>query len=116
VSRPDRTRRPLSFTLVLHLLRLLASLLGGHRQLALENLALRQQLAVYKRLAPRPKPHTTDRLFCEGQEIMAVLGRRDPRMTVRYQHLTPERLRDTMRALEAPRTGTISAPAGEGVS
>ena len=36
-------------TLLLHLLRLLPFLFGGHRQLALENLALRQQLAVYKR-------------------------------------------------------------------
>jgi hypothetical protein len=35
-------------TLVLHLLRLLPFLFGGHRQLALENLALRQQVAVYK--------------------------------------------------------------------
>jgi putative transposase len=50
-------------TLLLHLLRLLPFIVGGHRQLALENLALRQQLAVYKRLAPRPKLHTTDRLF-----------------------------------------------------
>jgi hypothetical protein len=37
-------------TLLLHLLRLLPVLFGGHRQLALENLALRQQLAVYKRM------------------------------------------------------------------
>jgi transposase InsO family protein len=53
-------------TLVLHLLRLLPFLVGGHRQLALENLALRQQLAVYKRTMPRPKLHTTDRLFWAG--------------------------------------------------
>jgi len=32
-------------TLLLHLLRLLPFLCGGHRQLAIENLALRQQLA-----------------------------------------------------------------------
>src|SRR2546425_919881 len=50
-------------TLLLHLLRLLPFLFGGHRQLALENLALRQQLAVYKRMAARPKLRTTDRLF-----------------------------------------------------
>jgi putative transposase len=50
-------------TLALHLLRFLPFLIGGHRQLALENLALRQQLAVYKRLAPRPKLHASDRLF-----------------------------------------------------
>ena len=53
-------------TLVLHLLRLLPFLLGGHRQIALENLALRQQLAVYKRTAPRPKLRTTDRLLWAG--------------------------------------------------
>jgi hypothetical protein len=33
--------------LLLHLLRLLPFLFGGQRQLVLENLALRQQLAVY---------------------------------------------------------------------
>ena len=42
-------------TVLLHLLRLFPFLCGGHRQLALENLALRQQLAVYKRTTPRPK-------------------------------------------------------------
>jgi hypothetical protein len=50
-------------TLLLHLLRLLPFLCSGHRQLALENLALRQQLAVYKRTAPRPRLRTTDRLL-----------------------------------------------------
>src|SRR5437870_9634220 len=53
-------------TLLLQLLRLLPFLCGGHRQLALENLALRQQLAVYRRTAPRPKLRTTDRLFWVG--------------------------------------------------
>jgi transposase InsO family protein len=53
-------------TLVLHLLRFLPFLIGGHRPLALENLALRQQLAVYRRTAPRPKLRTTDRLFWVG--------------------------------------------------
>ena len=49
--------------LLLHLLRLLPFLCCGHRQLALENLALRQQLAVYKRTVPRPKLRTADRFF-----------------------------------------------------
>jgi putative transposase len=53
-------------TLLLHLLRLLPFLVGGHRQLALENLALRQQLAVYKRTLPRPKLRTMDRLVWVG--------------------------------------------------
>jgi hypothetical protein len=50
-------------TVLLHLLRLLLFLWGGHRQLALENLALHQQLAVYRRKVPRPTLRTTDRLF-----------------------------------------------------
>ena len=45
------------------LLRLLPFVFGSHRQLALENLALRQQLAVYKRTANRPKLHRSDRLL-----------------------------------------------------
>src|SRR6266705_1928204 len=50
-------------TLLLHLLRLFPFLFVGHRQLAVENLALRQQLAVYKRTTARPKLRPTDRLF-----------------------------------------------------
>ena len=53
-------------TLLLHLLRLLPFLLGGHRQLALENLALRRQLAVYNRTIIRPPLRSTDRLFWIG--------------------------------------------------
>src|SRR5213594_914709 len=49
--------------LLLHLLRLLPFLVGGHRQLALENLALRQQLAIYKRTMARPPLRRSDRLF-----------------------------------------------------
>jgi putative transposase len=53
-------------TLLLHLLRLLPFLLGGHRQRALENLALRHQISVYKRTTARPKLRPTDRLFWIG--------------------------------------------------
>ena len=47
---------------VLHLLTVLA---GGHRALALENLALRQQLAMYRRARPRPTVRS-DRLVWVG--------------------------------------------------
>ena len=47
----------------LHLLRLFPFLCGGHRQLALENLALRQQLTVYRRTVARPRLRRGDRLF-----------------------------------------------------
>jgi putative transposase len=41
----------------------LISVFNRHRDLALENLALRQQLVVFKRRYPRPKLQPTDRLF-----------------------------------------------------
>jgi hypothetical protein len=53
-------------TILLYLLRLLPFLFGGHRQLALENLALRQQLAVYRRMMTRPRLRRTERLFWVG--------------------------------------------------
>jgi hypothetical protein len=53
-------------TLLLHLFRLLPFFFGGCRQLAVENLASRQQLSVYKRTTTRPKLRTTDRLFWVG--------------------------------------------------
>jgi putative transposase len=57
-------------TTLLHLLRLFPFLCGGHRQLALENLALRQQLAVYRRTATRPKLRSRNRLFWVGLSRM----------------------------------------------
>ena len=53
-------------TLLLHLLRLLPFLVGGHRELALENLAVRQQLVIYKRTVIRPSLRRRDRLFWVG--------------------------------------------------
>src|SRR5881628_524544 len=50
-------------TLLLRLLRLLPLLCGAHRHVAQENLALRHQLAVYKRTVTRPKVRRSDRLF-----------------------------------------------------
>src|SRR5437763_3051579 len=50
-------------TLLLRLLRLLPLLYGAHRHVALENLALRHQLAVYKKTVSRPKIRPSDRLF-----------------------------------------------------
>ena len=54
-------------TLLLHLLRVLPFLVGGHRQLALENLALRQQLAVYRRTVARPRS-SARRTACSGSD------------------------------------------------
>jgi hypothetical protein len=53
-------------TRVLHLLRLVPVLCGGHRQLVPGNLALRQQLPVYWRAATRPNLRRTDRFLWVG--------------------------------------------------
>ena len=50
-------------TAPLVLLRTIGLICGGHRAVALENLALRQQVAVLKRTVKRPRLRTTDRLF-----------------------------------------------------
>jgi len=49
--------------LVLHLLRLVRALAADRTRLALENLALRQQLAIYQRSESRPKLNDGDRMF-----------------------------------------------------
>src|SRR3954470_1813148 len=48
---------------LLVLLRSLALVCRGHRAVALENLALRQQLAVFQRTVKRPSLRPSDRLF-----------------------------------------------------
>jgi hypothetical protein len=47
-------------------IRFLILTFSGYKQVALENAALRQQLAVYKRNVPRPKLNNRDRLFWIG--------------------------------------------------
>src|SRR4051794_36009904 len=47
----------------LRLLRSVALICSGHHAGALENLALRQQLSVFKRTNPRPPLRRRDRLF-----------------------------------------------------
>jgi hypothetical protein len=48
---------------VIQTARLLIILASGHRSLVFENLALRQQLAVYRRTRPKPIVRWSDRLF-----------------------------------------------------
>jgi hypothetical protein len=50
-------------TALMMLLRTIGLICRGHRAIALENLALRQQLAVLKRTVARPHLRSTDRLF-----------------------------------------------------
>ena len=51
---------------IIRVVGLLIVLAGRHRSLALENLALRQQLALYRRSRPRPTMRWPDRLFWIG--------------------------------------------------
>ena len=98
-------------TLLLHLLRLFPFLFGGHRQLALENLAQRQQLAVYKRTATRPPLRRVDRLFWIGLARVWA-GWRQPLVIVtpdtvlRWQR---RRVREYWTKLSAPKSGTVGA-------
>jgi hypothetical protein len=59
------------------ILRLLGLLCRGHRAVALENLALRQQLAALMRTRKRSKVRTSDRLFLgRPRERMARVAAR----------------------------------------
>ena len=51
---------------IIRVVRLLNVLASQHRSLALENLALRQQLAIYRRTRPKPMMRWSDRLFWIG--------------------------------------------------
>jgi hypothetical protein len=53
-------------TWIIHVFRLLNVLASADRNLVLENLALRQQLAIYRRSAARPTLRWSDRLFWLG--------------------------------------------------
>ena len=50
-------------TALMVLLRSIGLICGGHQAVVLENLALRQQLAVLTRTVKRPQLRSTDRLF-----------------------------------------------------
>src|SRR2546425_9362616 len=74
-------------TLLLRLLRLLPLLFGAHRHVALENLALRHQLAVYKRTLTRPKVRKSDRLFWVALSRVWADWRRSEEHTSELQSL-----------------------------
>src|SRR3989449_7596875 len=63
VLRTDQAIRPVMVRWLGILLGTLRSTVRTHRELTLENLALRQQLAGWKALQPRPRVTATDRIF-----------------------------------------------------
>src|SRR5713101_7361700 len=52
--------------LIMLVIRFVILVFGGQKQVALENAALRQQLAVFKRDVKRPRLHRRDRWFWIG--------------------------------------------------
>ena len=77
--------------LLLIVVRALALALRGHRELVLENLALRQQLTAMKRSANRPRLERGDRLFWIAlvrvrQNWRAALVVVQPDTVVRWQY------------------------------
>src|SRR5262245_10527367 len=102
-------------TLLLRLLGLLPLLLGAHRHIALENLALRHQLAVYKQTVARPKVRGRDRL------VWVALARVWPRWRQALVIVSPDtvlrwqrrRFRDYWTKLSGPPTGRRPAVKAE---
>jgi integrase len=46
--------------------------------------------------------------------VMEILGHKDPRMTLRYQHLTPAHLREAMTALDSKKQEAPAQPQASG--
>jgi hypothetical protein len=67
------TRGSCMLTALMVVLRSIGLICGGHRAIVLENLALRQQLAVLTRTVKRPQLRSTDRLFWVVTAEMSVL-------------------------------------------
>jgi hypothetical protein len=65
VDFPTRSRHNLRIMLavILHCFRLLFLLISGHQAIAFANIALRQQLAIFKRANKRPRLTGRDRWF-----------------------------------------------------
>ena len=69
-------------TALVVVLRTIGLVCRGHRAIALENLALRQQLAVLRRTVKRPQIRKSDRLFLDSpRQGMAGVAHRLNRRT-----------------------------------
>ena len=82
---------------LIHVVRLLIVLASRHRTLVLENVALRQQLAVYRRTRAKPAVRWSDRLFWIGRRLawsdwksaLVVVKAPDPRQNSSELILVP---------------------------
>ena len=85
-------------TALIVLLRTMGLLCRGHRAVALENLALRQQLAALTRTRQRPQLRTRDRLFF----IALAKSWRDWRRALIFVELCPRTLWTFVYELTSP--------------
>src|SRR5215813_2859595 len=86
-------------------IRFVLLIFAGQKQVALENAALRQQLAAFKRSVPRPKLNNRDRLFWIGL-YMVWQGWESALIFVRPETVTcwhRERFRQYWRNLSQPK-------------
>jgi hypothetical protein len=56
-------------SIVTLLITFLGSLFKPHRQLVLENLALRQQVTMLRQSVKRPRARAADKLFCSKRDV-----------------------------------------------
>ena len=93
-------------------IRFILLILGGQKQVALENAALRQQLAVFKRNVPRPKLNNRDRLFWIGlyliwQDWKSALLFVQPETVTSRHHKPARRLIQGIETVHMLRKGQI---------
>src|SRR2546425_10567225 len=78
--------------LLIVLVRAFPLALRGHRELVLENLALRQQLAALRRTTNRARFRTCDRLFWTALAKLAKLAQGIDRRATGHRHPVASRL------------------------
>jgi len=123
-SLVDCGARSLMLAALLVVLRSCVLICGGHRAVALKNVALRQQLAVFKRTVQRARVRPRDRLFWvllahAWRSWRSALIVVQPETVVRWHRHWPRRRwthRSTDGLLGRPRTTTtirtLAAPRG----
>ncbi len=58
---------------IFRVLRFIVLILAGHKEIALENAALRQQLTIRKREQPRPKLRHSDKIWKQWRPALVVV-------------------------------------------
>ncbi len=86
----------------------LDSLFKFHRQLVLENLALRQQVTMLRQSVKRPRATAADKLFCNKRDVNKRKHQTTRRTTTRRQGISRKPLQRIIGA-ESPGSSGITA-------